>query len=196
MDNTQSTITKREPKNSENRQKKAGIVAEIAEKVGRAKAMVFTNYTGLTHKQLEGFKREIKKSEAEFAITKNTLLKRSLVDAHVDGTKDQNFDLPTPIESGPTGTMFLYGDVISPLKALAKMIKDFEKPLIKFGILDGKMLTSEDILKLSTLPSREVLLTKLAVSMKSPIAGLHRALQWNMQKFVLTLNAVAQKKQV
>lgn len=173
---------------SANRQKKAGVIAEINEKVGRSKAMVFANYQGLTHKQLEEFKKEIKKSEAEFAVTKNTLLRKTLTEANLETGEDKNFDQPT-------GAMFLYGDIVAPLKALAKMIKDFEKPVVKFGILDGKLMTAADVMKLSTLPSREVLLTQLVTTMKSPIQGLHRSLSWNLQKFVMTLKAVEAKKQ-
>jgi large subunit ribosomal protein L10 len=182
MDNSTRT-----PKNSANRQRKAGLIAELSEKVGRAKAMVFTNYTGLTHKQLEQFKKDIKKGEAEFAVTKNTLLKRSLTDAKLETGEDKNFDQPT-------GTMFLYGDIVAPLKVLAKMMKDFEKPSIKFGLLEGKLMTGEEVVKLSTLPSRETLLTQLVGMMMSPVQGLHRSLNWNLQKFVMTLNAVADKK--
>lgn len=172
---------------STNRVRKQGLVAEISEKVAKSKAMVFTNYTGLTHKQLETLKKEIKKADAEFAVAKNTLLKRALTDAKLETGDSKNFDLPT-------GTMFLYGDIVTPLKALAKMVKDFEKPQIKFGIMEGKLLTSADVMKLSTLPSREVLLTQLVGMLMSPVQGLHRALNWNLQKFVMTLSAIQQKK--
>ncbi len=170
-----------------NRQKKIAVVAEINDKVAKAKAIVMTNYTGLTHKQLEEFKREIKKSEAEFAVTKNTLLKRSLVENKLETGEDKNFDQPT-------GTMFLYGDIVAPLKALAKMIKTLEKPQVKFGILDGKILSDKEVLKLATLPSKEVLLGQLVGMLNSPIQGLHRALNWNLQKFVMTLGAIEKKK--
>lgn len=63
---------------SKNREKKEKIVAEISEKVNRAKAMIFTNYEGLTHKQLEGLKKAIKTLDAELMVTKNTLLTRAL----------------------------------------------------------------------------------------------------------------------
>jgi len=172
---------------SANKQKKAVVVAEISQKIEKAKAMVFTNYTGLTHKQLEQFKRDIKKSNAEYAVSKNTLLKRALVDAKLETGDDKNFDLPT-------GTLFLYGDIVSPLKSLAKMVKDFEKPQIKFGFLEGKLMNAAEVMKLSALPSREVLLAQLGGMLKSPIQGFHRALSWNIQKFVMTLNAVAEKK--
>jgi len=170
---------------SKNKEKKVAIVAEVKEKVDKAKAMVFTNYTGLTHQQLEHLKKEIKKADAEYVVAKNTLIKRALGDKVAD--QEDKFQQPT-------GTMFLYGDIVAPLKTLAKMIKDMEKPSIKFGIVDGAIVTDKDVLKLATLPSREVLLAQLAGMLKSPISGLHRAMQWNLQKFVLTLAAIEKQK--
>lgn len=171
---------------SQNKQKKVAIVAEVKEKVDRAKAMVFTDYTGLSHKQLEDLKKEIRKADAEYVVAKNTLVKIALGDK-ATGQEDKFVK--------PTGTMFLYGDVVAPLKALAKMVKETEKPSIKFGLLDGKVVTDKEVLKLATLPSREVLLAQLAGMLKSPIQELHRAMQWNMQKLVMTLAAVEKQKQ-
>ena len=178
-------MNNQDTKITQNRLKKVAIVAEVKEKVDRAKAMIFTDYTGLTHKQLEELKKSIRKADAEYVVAKNTLIKIALGDKVADqGDKFQK----------PTGTMFLFGDIVAPLKALAKMIKETEKPGIKFGIVDGKIVTDKDVVKLATLPSREVLLAQLAGMLKSPIQGLHRAMQWNMQKLVMTLNAVAQQK--
>lgn len=170
---------------SKNRAKKEVVVAEVTDKVVKAKAMVFTNYQGLTHRQLETFKKEIKKSDAQFMVAKNTLLKRALGDK-IAGQEDKF--------QQSTGTIFLYGDPVAPLKVLAKLIKDVEKPEIKFGLLDGKVISPAEVLKLATLPSREVLLAQLAGMLNSPIQGLHRALSWNMQKLVMTLSAISKQK--
>lgn len=170
-----------------NREKKSKLINEISEKVIKAKAIVFTNYTGLTHKQLEMFKKNIKKSKAEFSVTKNTLLKRSLKESKIENVEDKSFEQPT-------GTIFLYEDIVNPLKILVKMIKDFEKPTIKFGLLEGKLMSKEEVMKLSSLPSREVLIAQLLGQMNSPISGLQRALNWNFQKFLITLNAILEKK--
>jgi large subunit ribosomal protein L10 len=174
-------------KNNANRQKKSAVVAEVSAKIAKSKAMVFTNYTGLTHKQLEEFKREIKKVDAQYEVVKNTLLKRALSEHQIEVADPKAFDMPT-------GTMFAYGDIVAPLKILSKMIKDTEKPAIKFGVLDKAILSEKDVLTLSSLPSREQLLGQLVGTMKSPITGLHRALIWNIQKLVMTLKAVESKK--
>lgn len=172
---------------STNRQKKQVIIEEIAEKASRAKALVFTNYQGLTHKQLEGLKKGIKPLDGEFVVAKNTLVLRALEKASVKIENPESLD-------GPTGTMFLYADPVEPLKKLAKMIKELNLPSVKFGILDNQALTGEQVLKLATLPSRDTLIAQFVGSMKSPLYGLHRALNWNIQKLVLTLQAVEKSK--
>ncbi len=172
---------------STKRQKKETIVEEIAQKVSKAKALVFTNYQGLTHKQLEGLKKGIKPLDGEFVVAKNTLVLRALEKANVKIENPESLD-------GPTGTMFLYADPVEPLKKLAKMIKELNLPSVKFGILDNQALTSEQVLKLATLPSRETLIAQFVGAMKSPLYDLHRALNWNIQKLVLTLKAVETKR--
>jgi len=170
-------------KTSKNRVKKEGIVAELSEKKGKAKAMIFTNYEGLTHRQIENLKKGIKASDAEFVVAKNSLLQKTMTDIkEIEGLQ------------GPTGTIFAYSDVLEPLKQLAKTIKQLSLPMIKFGILDGKTVTSEDILKIASLPSRDVLIAQFVGGLKSPISGFHRALSWNLQKLVMTLKSIEQSK--
>jgi large subunit ribosomal protein L10 len=172
---------------SANRQKKIKTVAKLNEKLTIAKAIVFTNYQGLTHKQLEGLKRAIKPMNAEFVVAKNSLVLRALAENKIKVEDEKNFE-------GPTGTLLIYDDIVEPLKALAKLIKELNIPSVKFGVMNGSNLTGEQVLKLSTLPNRETLLTMVVVGLKSPISGLHRALNWNLQKLVMTLNAVANAK--
>ncbi len=171
---------------SKNREKKQNIVSELSDKVSRSKALVFADYKGMTHKQLEDLKKSLKKAEAEMVVAKNTLVKRSLENSVF---KVQNAEL-----NGPTITLFAYNDVIAPLRELAKSIKNLKLPVIKFGILDNQVLTGDQVLRLSTLPSREVLIAQVVAGFKSPIFGLHRTLSWNLQKLVITLKAIESKK--
>lgn len=175
-----------EVKISSNRAKKIQVVDGISEKLGKSKGLVFTNYQGLKHKQIEQLKRAIKPLQAEFIVAKNSLVLRAL-DANKIKVEEKEFE-------GPTGTLIIYDDAAGPLKALAKLIKELGIPNVKFGILDEKTFSGEEILKISTLPGREVLLSQVAIGLKSPIFSLHRALDWNLQKLVMTLNAVAQSK--
>jgi len=170
-----------------NRQKKIEIVAGLNEKIGRSKAIIFTNFEKVTHKQLETLKRAIKPMEAEYIVAKNSLILRALEENKIK-LEGEN------LLEGPTGTLLLYGDVVSPLKQLAKTIKELGLLNVKLGIMENKFLTGEQVLKISTLPSREVLLAQVAAGLKSPLSGLHRALNWNLQKFVMTLAAIAKNK--
>lgn len=175
-----------EPKVSKNRLKKEAVVAEIKEKTEKAKAMVFTNYQGLTHKQIEDLKKRLKPLNADMAVTKNTLLKIAL-GKEADKADEESFN-------NPTAALFAYDDIVSPLKELAKTVKELGLPIIKFGIMDSKILTADEVKRLSTLPSREILLTQMVGQMKAPITGLVYALNWNLQKLAMTLKAIEAKK--
>jgi len=174
---------------SANRQKKIEIVAGLNEKIARAKAIIFTNYQGATHKQLEALKRAIKPMEAEYIVAKNSLILRALEENKI------KLEGENPLE-GQTGTLMIYGDVASPLKQLAKTIKELGLLNVKLGIMENKFLTGEQVLKISALPTREVLLAQIAAGLKSPLSGLHRALSWNLQKLVMALGTVAKNKSV
>ncbi|HKC14758.1 MAG TPA: 50S ribosomal protein L10 [Patescibacteria group bacterium] len=169
---------------SKNRVKKEGIVAKLIDKKAKAKAMIFTNYQGLTHKQIEELKKGIKTADAEFVVAKNSLLQKAFTDIK----KLEELE-------GPTGTIFAYSDVVAPLKQVAKTLKQFNLPTIKFGILEGIIYDSEQVLKISSLPTKDVLIAQFVGGMKAPLYGLHRALSWNLQKLVMTLQAISDKKQ-
>ncbi len=170
---------------SKSREKKQEIVLSLSEKIDKAKALVLTNYQGLTHKQLEGIKKTLKQLDADFIITKNTLLKIAL--------ENSKFKIQDDL-SNPTAALIVYEDVVAPLKEIAKSLKLLGLPTIKLGILDNQTLTSDQVLKLASLPSREVLLAQVVGGLKSPIFGLHRALSWNISSLVMTLSAIQQKK--
>jgi ribosomal protein L10 len=67
-------------------------------------------------------------------------------------------------------------------------------PVIKFGIIEGKVVTDEQVTKIASLPPLPVLQAQLLGQMKAPISGLHRALQWNLKSLVMTLKAIESKK--
>lgn len=167
-------------------QTKINIVAQLTDRVARAKNIVLTNYQGLTHKQLEGLKKTLKTVEAELVVTKNTLISHAL--------QSSSFKLPVSDLQGPTATIFIYSDPIAPLKELAKIIKTLKLPTVKMGIIEEKLLTGEEILKLAALPSREILITQLIGQLKSPIYRLNSSLNCNLQRFVLTLKVIENKQ--
>lgn len=165
-------------------QKKIEKVADLSDKLNRSKSVVLTDYRGLTVSQLDDLRKKVEAAGAEFEVTKNTLLSRSL------GEKE----VPAEALEGPTATLFAYQDEVAPLKALSDFIKANSLPVIKVGFLGKELLDAVRVSELAKLPSREVLLGKLVGSLKGSQYGLVNALSGNMRKLVYALGSVAKSK--
>jgi large subunit ribosomal protein L10 len=166
-------------------QKKIDAVAQLSDKVGKAKSIVLADYRGLKHKQLEELRRALKKTDADFTVTKNRLFSKAL------GDKAKSVEA---LLTQSTAALFAYADEVAPLSVLLKFFKTagFGKP--KGGLLGNTVLTEADVVMLASLPSRPVLLATLVRQLNAPIQGLHDALNWNVNKLVWALNAVKTKK--
>lgn len=167
-------------------QKKIDTVNELTDKVKQAKALVFANYQGLKHKQLEELRKNLKKVQAEFVITKNTLIKRALGN---DGKSVPDADL-----SGASATLFAFNDEASPVKELVNFFKSANLGTVRSGILGATPMNEVQVNKLASLPPKDVLLGKLVGQLQAPLYGLHNALSWNLRTLVWTLDAVKAKK--
>lgn len=171
---------------SEAKQKKIDTVSELTEKIKKSRSIIFSDYTGIKHKQLETLRKTLKKNGAEFVVTKNKLLERSL-------EKETATSVHTLLKEN-TGTLFSYEDEVAGLKELLKFFKTVALGKIKGGMLGTNVLSESDIDRLAKLPAKQILLGQLVGQMKAPIYGLHRALQWNINTLVWGLNAVKSKK--
>ena len=168
------------------RAKKETIVAEISNQLQSATGVVFVNYQGLTHKQIEELKKALKEASATFTVTKNTLLKLSL-----DKSDTFKGKVSENIFNDPTAVIFISGDPVEALKKLAKATKDFGFPKLKSGVLDGATLDEAQLIKLSTLPNRNTLIAQFVGTLNSPIQGLVVVLNGNLQKLVYVLKTKA-----
>jgi len=166
-------------------QKKIDTVNALTEKVQKSKVTVLADFSGLKHKQLEELRRTLKKSDGEFMVSKNRLIKRALGDHAADMS-----DALTQ----STGVLFAYGDEVAPLKVLLKFFKTAGVGKTKAGLMQKSLLTEADVTRLASLPTRETLLSMLVGQLQAPITGLHHALSWNMNKLVWALNAIKNKK--
>ncbi|HXF29681.1 MAG TPA: 50S ribosomal protein L10, partial [Chlamydiales bacterium] len=102
--------------------------------------------------------------------------------------------IPEDKLENPTATLFISGDVAEALKRLAKINKDTGLPKIKIGIIDGEILDETQIMRISSLPSRDVLIAQFVGTLNSPIQGLVVTLNANLQKFVMVLDGIAKSK--
>lgn len=161
------------------------LLEEAKQKVAKATAMYFVEYTGLTHKQLEEARAELTANDAEMAVVKNTLMNIALTEKSIDAKEKL---------VGQQATLFSYADPISTAKVLASFIKKYGLPKVTFGIFNGEIVDEATITKLSKLPSKEVLIAKILGSLNSPISGLVYALNGNLTKLVIALKEIEKKK--
>jgi len=167
-------------------QKNVQLLQEAKERVDRAAAIFFADYQGVTHKQLEEARREIRKIGGEIAISKNNLINIALNEKNVDA-KDRL--------QGPLAAFFAYGDPVAVASTLHNFFKkNFDASKIKFGVYEGKILEDKDVITLASLPSREVLLGQLVGLLKGPLNGLVYALNYNTSKLVYALKEIEKKK--
>jgi large subunit ribosomal protein L10 len=145
------------------RAEKVTAVAELTERFQSSSAAVLTEYRGLTVSQL-GELRQSLGTNATFSVVKNTLTKIAATDAGLTSEL-------TDLLSGPSAIAFVQGDVVEAAKGLRDFAKANPLLVIKGGVLDGKALRPDEIVKLADLESREVLLAKLAGAMKASLAG-------------------------
>ncbi|HLD11445.1 MAG TPA: 50S ribosomal protein L10 [Patescibacteria group bacterium] len=170
-------------------QQKKDIVKGLTEKIKKAKSIVFSDYLGLKVLQMQQLREKLATLDAELSISKNTLIKRAINEAKLeDGEKVD------PVLQGPTAVLLSYKDEIAALKQLVTFAKDNELPKVKGGYLGTTFLSLEEVKKLSTLPSREMLLGKVVGGLSSPLYGLVNALSWEPKRLVWTLTQIAQTK--
>jgi len=165
--------------------KKIEAVKEMTDKIARAKSIVFVDYVGLKHKQLETLRKKLKEAGSEFMVTKNKLLERAF------GTQG---DAVKPLLKNATGTLFSYEDEVTGLKELLKFFKAASVGKTKSGLLGATILTENDITRLSKVPGKQILLGQLAGQLMAPVQGLHHALSWNINKFVWAISRIKDQK--
>jgi len=142
---------------------KVAAVAELTERFRGSSGAVLTEYRGLTVAQLAELRKSLG-DNATFAVVKNTLTKIALTEA---GLNEQLSSLLV----GPSAVAFVDGDVVEAAKGLRDFARANPLLVIKGGVLDGKAISSADIIKLADLEPRDVLLAKLAGAMKASLAG-------------------------
>jgi large subunit ribosomal protein L10 len=156
------------------RPEKAAVVTEVKERLSAADAAILTEYRGLTVQDLATLRRSLTEAGGEYKIYKNTLVRFAVQDSGLAELE--------PLLEGPVAIAFVSGDAV----AVAKALRDFGRTnpnlVIKGGLLGTSILSAADTTALANLPSREVLLARLAGGLAAPLqqfAGLLQALPRN-----------------
>ena len=149
------------------KQKQAEVTA-LAEKIKSAKCILLTEYRGINVTDVTELRAKLRSSNTEYKVIKNNIIRRALAEAGIEGLEDTLV--------GPTAIIIDNEDYLAPSKAIYEYSKanDFYK--IKGGIIDGKVTATEEIIALAKLPSKEVLIAKLAGALLGNISKLAVAL--------------------
>ncbi len=170
-----------------NREDKAAVVADLSEKFEKAQIAIVTDYRGLTVSALEGLRRELKKSNSELRIAKNTLVKRAIQGTSFEGLQDSL--------KGTSALTVSYDDPVAPAKALTEFAKDNPELVIRTAVFDGKVLSGAELNALATLPSREALLGQVLSVMNAVPTSFVRVINAVPASIVYTLQAIKDKKE-
>ncbi|HOT42531.1 MAG TPA: 50S ribosomal protein L10 [Syntrophorhabdaceae bacterium] len=167
--------------------KKQKVVAELAEKLRQMNSMFLTEYSGMTVAQMTRLRKELRNVGVDFSVIKNSLLTIASQGTKAEPLKDYF--------TGPNAIVGIYKDPVSAAKVIAGFSKDVPHLKLKAGFLGDQVLTPADILKLATLPTRDVLIAKLFGLLKGMPQRLVYVLNGNINKLLLTLNAIKSKKE-
>jgi large subunit ribosomal protein L10 len=157
------------------RPEKVAVVEEVRERLGSANAAVLTEYRGLSVADLAELRRSLSAAGGEYKVFKNTLVRRAVSGGPHEGIAQWL--------QGPTAIAFVSGEIT----AVAKTLRDYSRGnpnlVLKGGILGEGLLSASDIAALADLPSRDVMLARLAGLFAAPLqqfAGLLQALPRNL----------------
>ena len=164
------------------RAQKSDIVVGLTDRLTRSPAIYVTDFTGLPVKRMTELRRKLRGVGVGYVVVKNTLAARAFAQVKITGMDD--------VLAGATGLVFAGPDPVGAAKILADFHKEFQQPTVKAGLLEGKRISADEVKRLATLPSREVLLAQLGGAFQAPMAGFVGALNGLLLQWVGALEAL------
>lgn len=166
---------------------KQKIIDGVREKFEKASCAILLKNNGLTVSEFTSLRSKLKSEKIDIKVVKNTLAIRSI--------QDTQYSVLKGYYKGPIVTLWAYNDPVTLAKIITDFVKNQQKAEIVVGAINNKLLSVNDINKLSTLPSKNELLAKMLGSLKSPATGFVNVLAGVPRGFLNVLNAIKEKKQ-
>ncbi|MDI6508503.1 50S ribosomal protein L10 [Bacillus wiedmannii] len=155
---------------------KQQVVTEIADKLRESKSTIVVDYRGLTVSEVTELRKNLREAGVEFKVYKNSLTRRAAESTEMAELNE--------FLTGPNAIAFSNEDVVAPAKVLNDFATKHEALEIKAGVIEGKLVTLDEVKAIATLPSREGLLSMLLSVLQAPIRNL-----------ALATKAVAEQKE-
>ena len=143
-------------------------VSKLAEKFKESKLVLLADYRGISVESVTNLRKDLRNINAEYKVIKNNITKRALAEAGIEGLDDKL--------EGPTAVIMSNEDYLEPAKVIYNFTKDNDFYKIKGGVIEGKVMTAEEIVTIAKLPSKETLLSMLAGALLGNISKLAVAL--------------------
>ena len=161
-------------------------VDTLAERLRASPNLYVTDFSGLNVLRMTEFRRRLRAAGVSYVVVKNTLAQRALA-ANAVTALDGHL-------KGPTGLVLAGKDPVAAAKVLTDFAKEFEKPAIKAGLVDGKTVTPEQVKRLAGLPSRDQLLGQLGGALQAPLAQFAGAMNGLLYQVVGALEALRSQR--
>jgi large subunit ribosomal protein L10 len=168
-----------------NRDQKAALVEELAGQLKDAEAVFAVDYRGISVAQAADLRTRLRDAQTVFRVVKNSLTERATDQAGAAALK--------PMLEGPTALAFVGGDAAVAAKALNDAARTLGTLAFKGGLLNGDVLTSEEVERIARLPAREVLHAQLVGTIASPVSGLVRTLNALIAGLAVQLGQIAEQ---
>ncbi|HVL54128.1 MAG TPA: 50S ribosomal protein L10 [Vitreimonas sp.] len=164
---------------------KQATVAELREEISRSRTMIVSEYRGLTVREIAEIRRALRKQDVSYRVVKNRLMKIA--------AQDSLGDALTPLLTGPSAIAF-GTDEAATAKAVIDATRPYRIVRITGGVLGDRAIDADSVVRLATLPSRDVLLAKLAGAIQSPTSTLAGLLAANVRNLGYALTQVRDQK--
>ncbi len=168
-----------------NRDEKAAVIEEVAGEISSAQAVFAVDYRGITVAQVKDLRVRLQDADTQLRVVKNSLTERAADQAGAPELKSMLI--------GPTALAFVRGDAALAAKALSDVSRALRILAFKGGMMDGSVLSAEEVQSIARLPSREVLQAQLVGTIASPLSGLVRTLNALVSGLAIQLGQIAEK---
>ena len=169
------------------RERKREIVEEFNRRFRSNPSFFVVEYKGLTVKEMQQLRDQLREAGARLSVVKNTLLRRA--------SKETDAEKVADLFTGPTALALCEGEPAPVAKIFTKVKKELPVLVVKGALVEGSPLTEEEIERLAKLPSREVLLAQLLGVLSAPMANLAGVLRQTQARLLHVLEAVREKKE-
>jgi large subunit ribosomal protein L10 len=169
------------------RQRKEELTAQYVELINESRAVFLTEYTGLTVKQLEALREEVRKSGGAIHVTKNTLL--------INALRETGRPIPEDLLVGQIATGFALTEAPSLAKTLVDYAKKEDKLTLRGGILGAELLTPAQVQSLASLPSLDELRGQIIGLISAPARNIAGTIASGVRQVVNVLDAYAKKEE-